>query len=107
MMRNRRILIVDDEPYNILGMQIVLEQSGFKGMKHLIDTAHNGEIAYNLIKKAFSEKQFSYGLILMDCSMPVMDGYEASDLIRDFARKNYIYQPMIVACTGHTEDEYI
>ena len=57
----------------------------------MVDTAHNGEIAYNLVKKAFTEKQFSYGLIFMDCSMPVMDGYEASDLIRDFARKNNIY----------------
>ena len=91
MMNNRRILIVDDEPYNILGMQIVLNQSGYKGIKHLVDTAHNGEIAYNLVKKAFIEKQFSYGLILMDCSMPVMDGYEASDLIREFVRKNNIY----------------
>jgi len=57
----------------------------------VVDTAHNGEIAYNLVKKAFTEKQFSYGLIFMDCSMPVMDGYEASDLIRDFVRKNNIY----------------
>ena len=43
----------------------------------------------------------------MDCSMPVMNGYEASDHIREFLRKNNIYQPMIVACTGHTEDEYL
>jgi len=43
----------------------------------------------------------------MDCSMPVMNGYEASDAIRNFIRnKNYL-QPMIVACTGHTEQEYI
>ena len=43
----------------------------------------------------------------MDCSMPVMNGYEASDAIRSFIRnKNYL-QPMIVACTGHTEQEYI
>lgn len=39
--------------------------------------------------------------------MPVMDGYEASELIRDFSRKNNMHQPMIVACTGHTEEEYI
>jgi CheY-like chemotaxis protein len=36
--------------------------------------------------------------------MPVMDGYQASDKIRSL--KN-IQQPMIVACTGHSETEYI
>ena len=72
-------------------MQIVLDQSGYKGIKYVVDTAHNGETAYNLVKKAFTEKKFSYGLIFMDCSMPVMDGYEASHLIRDFVRKNNIY----------------
>ena len=43
----------------------------------------------------------------MDCSMPVMNGYEASKAIRSFVKNNHFMQPMIVACTGHTEDEYI
>jgi CheY-like chemotaxis protein len=30
MTKNRRILIVDDEPYNILGLSIVLQQSGYE-----------------------------------------------------------------------------
>ena len=43
----------------------------------------------------------------MDCSMPVMDGYDASDLIRNFLDQRNMPQPMIVATTGHTETEYI
>ena len=43
----------------------------------------------------------------MDCSMPILNGYDASSNIRRFiASKNY-YQPMIVACTGHVEQQYI
>ena len=39
----------------------------------------------------------------MDCSMPVMNGYEASIAIRNYVKNKNIMQPMIVACTGHTE----
>ena len=43
MIENRRILIVDDEPYNIFGLKIVLSQSGVKNILSLVDTAYNGE----------------------------------------------------------------
>ena len=48
----RRILIVDDEPYNILGLTIQLSQMGYKGIKSIIDKAFNGEEALKMVKKA-------------------------------------------------------
>ena len=60
-----------------------------------------------MVKKAYNDKQFSYGLIFMDCSMPIMNGYEATDSIRSFIKSKNMLQPMIVATTGHTEKEYI
>jgi CheY-like chemotaxis protein len=41
----------------------------------MIDCANNGQHAFDKVKEAFSSKEFSYGLIFMDCSMPIMDGY--------------------------------
>ena len=43
----------------------------------------------------------------MDCSMPIMDGYTAADKIRKFVKSVNLEQPMIVALTGHIEEEYI
>lgn len=37
---NRRILIVDDEPYNLIALKIMLKQLGVPD--ELIDCAHNG-----------------------------------------------------------------
>ena len=107
MMKNRRILIVDDEPYNLLSMKIILQQSGFKDLLDLVDQANNGLEAYRYVKEAFNDGQYSYGLILMDCSMPIMDGFESTDNIRRFTRKHNLLQPRIIACTGHIEEEYI
>ena len=107
MKENRRILLVDDEPYNIMGMKIVLHQSGIKNLMQFVDIVYNGQQAVDLVKNAFKQNKYSYGLIFMDCSMPVMNGYEASDLIRDFVKTKKLIQPMIVATTGHTENEYI
>ena len=39
--------------------------------------------------------------------MPIMDGFEASELIRSFVTSNNLFQPWIIACTGHNENEYI
>ena len=63
-------------------------------------------MAIEKVKKAFTEG-YSFGLIFMDCSMPVLDGYDSCELIRHFCRKKNLLQPMIVAVTGHYENEYI
>jgi CheY-like chemotaxis protein len=54
-----------------------------------------------------SEKGIIYGLIFMDCAMPIMNGYDSSAAIRRFYDKKKMEQPKIVAVTGHTEDIYI
>ena len=43
----------------------------------------------------------------MDCNMPIMNGYDSTKCIRKFYQESNIQQPMIIACTGHTEPEYI
>ena len=41
----KRILIVDDEPYNVMGMQINLSRIGIKGLSRKVDRAYNGQEA--------------------------------------------------------------
>ena len=103
----KRILIVDDEPFNIISMQLSLSRLGIKGLGLLIDRAYNGLEAVNKVKNSFLYGTHVYGLIITDISMPVMDGYDASSEIRDFYLLKKAPQPLIVACTGHVEEDFI
>ena len=43
----------------------------------------------------------------MDCNMPIMDGFEATDMIRNFISGTELPQPIIIASTGHVDEEYM
>jgi len=68
-----RILLVEDNP---MLQKISLKQLNSLGFEH-VDVASNGEEAINTFNKNH------YDLILMDCEMPIMNGYDASLAIRE------------------------
>ncbi len=73
--RRARILLVEDNPVNQLVAKGMLGKLGCE----VIVAAHGGEALEQLEQAAFD-------LVLMDCNMPVMDGYEASRRIRQSGR---------------------
>lgn len=68
----RKILIIDDEPLNILALCAVLKSRGYQTVK--AGTVKEG------LQKLFNDDSIS--IILMDMMMPEIDGYEATALIR-------------------------
>lgn len=69
------ILLVEDNVVNQLVAQHLLEAEGLT-----IDIAENGKRAIEALVN--SDHQKPYTVVLMDCQMPEMDGYEATRLIR-------------------------
>ena len=89
----KSILIVEDMETNRLTAAALIKKLGYQ-----TDEAVNGADA---VEKVI---QNSYELVLMDCQMPEMDGYEATARIREMeARKNRDPVP-IVAMTGNAFD---
>ncbi|EPJ55300.1 MAG: hypothetical protein OFPI_04310 [Osedax symbiont Rs2] len=74
MLRDRRVLVVDDDMRNVFAITRILEQAGIQVLQ-----AENGKVAIDLL----SSSEGPIELILMDIMMPVMDGYEAMALIRE------------------------
>ena len=66
-----RVLLVEDNPTNQIVAKGLLKKFGLQA-----DVATNGVEAIESLRK------INYDIVLMDCQMPVMDGYQASDTIR-------------------------
>ncbi|OYO28670.1 hybrid sensor histidine kinase/response regulator [Janthinobacterium sp. PC23-8] len=90
-----RILLVDDTEMNRQLVTLQLRRHG-----HQIDIAENGAQAL-----AALERQ-PYDLVLMDCMMPVMDGYQACRALREKeARLALARTPVIALTAGATDDD--
>ena len=85
-----RILVVDDNAVNRKLAKSLLNKFGY----FAIDMAENGQLAV----ESFGEHP--YHLILMDCQMPIMDGFIATRLIRSAEQKSQVHTP-IVAMTAN------
>jgi two-component system sensor histidine kinase/response regulator len=94
------VLVVDDNSINVEVASDLLHELGCR-----TQTADNGREAINLLK----QQDCDVDLILMDCQMPVMDGYAASiSLRKGVAGERYIDVPIIAATASAlkgTEEE--
>jgi len=70
-----QVLVVEDNKTNQLIVREILEQAGYR-----VTLADNGEEGVD----SYRDHRKQIDLILMDLHMPVMNGYEASSIIREF-----------------------
>lgn len=80
MIKDKKVLIVDDDKRNIFALSMVL-----KSMGALCMSAENGQVGMKLMKE---NPDLDY--VFMDMMMPVMDGYEAIKMIKSNRETRHI-----------------
>jgi len=88
-----RVLLVDDHPVNRLVAVKLIDKMGFRSVEVAVDG-----------KEALSRIQHdgaNFDVVLMDCQMPEMDGFEAVRLIRKWEAETGRKPMPIVAMTAH------
>ena len=88
----KKLLLVEDNAINMEIANMILSQMGFD-----VDTAENGSIAVDMVKDSGENP---YDVVLMDIQMPIMDGYEATNAIRNLEDETLKSVP-IVAMTAN------
>jgi PAS domain S-box-containing protein len=86
---NVRILLAEDNPINQLVALKILSRKGYHA-----DTVGNGQEAVQAIKNS------NYDLVFMDCQMPELDGYSATEQIRKHENTSGKHT-VIIAMTAH------
>lgn len=93
----QKILLVEDNEINQEIETELLESDGF-----VVDTAENGQIAVDMVRQS---RPGTYGLILMDIQMPVMDGYQATRAIRQLENRRLAEIPIIALSANALEED--
>jgi signal transduction histidine kinase/CheY-like chemotaxis protein len=89
--RKIRILVAEDNPVNQKVAQAMLKKMGLRA-----DVVANGQEAVKVLQI------IPYDLVLMDCQMPEMDGFEATRAIRQGGSKVLNPEIPIIAMTAFT-----
>ncbi len=89
-----RLLAADDSVPNQILLKHYASHAGY-----CIDIASNGKEAVEFFQKK------SYAIVFLDIHMPLMDGFEALDSMRQYEHENILPRTPIVALTGSTFQE--
>jgi len=97
------VLVVED---NLVNQNVIKKM--LRRMECIVVIAHHGREALDILFESNDPKYFGYhnfDLILMDCQMPTLDGFQATKKIREWEHQNNKPPIKVVALTANGSSE--
>lgn len=95
---HKKILVVEDNVVNQQVIESLLHSLGIEPV--LLNNGHEAVIH-------ITQEQHYYPIILMDCEMPLMDGFRASECIRQFEKENKQKPSIIISLSAYHDQSHI
>ncbi|MEJ2043407.1 MAG: 7TM diverse intracellular signaling domain-containing protein [Reinekea sp.] len=108
---NPKVDTSDDKPEKLRPLSILVAEDNYVNQKVIQGLLTKAGHTVNVVTRgdrAVTERikgETKYDIILMDCEMPVTDGYEACQMIRKYEKQNGLPEIPIVALTAHALED--
>ncbi|MGI9275769.1 MAG: response regulator [Endozoicomonas sp.] len=97
VLSGKQVLVAEDNKANQLVLRKLLKKVGIEPV-----FANNGEE----VLEQYKAEHARWELVFMDCEMPIMDGYTATEEIRKFEQENSLPRGKIVGLSAHALDQF-
>lgn len=97
VLKHHKALVAEDNTVNQMVIKGMLKRLGMS-----FEVAEDGQQALEM----YRDHHADYSLVLMDCEMPNLDGYDATKAIREYEKHNKLPRLPIVALTAHAVKEH-
>ena len=94
VIRKSRIMVVDDNPFNIIAIKGMIDHSKYDTLQ-----ASDGEECLSLVKASIEKKE-GVDIIFLDCQMPILDGYETAKTLSEWMAQGTLPKVPIIGLTA-------
>ena len=103
--KHPEVIIADDDPFNVLSLATMIKKLGYDTFN-----AYNGKEVVNYLESLYLKGNTCRDckgakIVILDCNMPVMDGYTCVKILKKLMMDDQIPLIPVIACTAYIHQD--